>query len=889
MADRALPPEVAKAKLYLREGDLPLADVVALAEALVKQDEVSYARRVLERGSDDPLGEPALVLKLRQQHALATSKDLDLPSTRHAAALEILERTADLATTRDPETLGIAGGILKRWWELDGNVRHLERSLAFYRRGYEAGIGADNGYTAVNTAYLLDLLAALDAEDAAAAGAAAPDDDPRRSEAARIRREVTEVLPALPDEPGKAWLREAWWFHATLAEAYFGLEDYDRAAASLTDAHACDVEAWQFESTIRQLANLAQLRGGGLGQLDREAFLASEPAQFVAGFLGAAATEGALSARLGRIGLALSGGGFRASLFHIGVLAKLAELDVLRRAEVLSCVSGGSIVGAHYYLKVRHLLQSKHDDDVTQEDYIQLVRELADEFVEGLQSNIRCLGGLNPVTHLRTIVQPDYTTRTIGELFEREIYSKVRDGEESGERWVTDLFVQPKGAQEGFQPKRHNWLRRAKVPILVLNATTLNTGHNWQFTASWMGEPPAGSENPADRNDVLRRMWYSEAPKQHRRIRLGHAVAASACVPGLFNPMVFRGLYGQVDGNLVPMTVKLVDGGVHDNQGTASLVEQACSVMLVSDASGQMGTQDDPGGSLTSVPLRSSSILMARVRGAQYDDLVARLRASVLRGLVFVHMKHELPLRVVDWTDTDDPTKLPKLEPTSYELSRTIQKLLSGVRTDLDAFHEAESFALMTSGYKITGAEFERSLGDFPTSRVDVDWPFLAVEPLMRPNVADRKQLDDVLKVSGERFFKLLRLSRFARAGALAAIGIALLAVAYAFWNWRDQTLLTVGVLGALVLAYAALSFVTKKLGKLRFRETIARAGVELALAVLAPIFFGLHLLFTNRRYLARGRVTRDDAGTTTIGTPGMFERIRNSRSRSSRAAARTH
>jgi hypothetical protein len=116
-----------------------------------------------------------------------------------------------------------------------------------------------------------------------------------------------------------------------------------------------------------------------------------------------------------------------------------------------------------------------------------------------------------------------------------------------------------------------------------------------------------------------------------------------------------------------------------------------------------------------------------------------------------------------------------------------------------------------------------------------------------------------------------------------------LLAVAYAFWNWRDQTLLTVGVLGALVLVYAALSFVTKKLGKLRFRETIARAGIELALAVLAPIFFGLHLLFTNRRYLARGRVTQDDAGTTTIGTPGMFERIRNSRSRSSGAATRTH
>lgn len=866
MAGRTLPPEVAKAKAYLRDDDLPPEAVASLAKALLKKDEVSYARRVLKRAAGDPRAEPGLVLKLQQQHALTTSRDLDLPSTRHEDALDILDRTAELATTRDPETLGIAGGILKRWWDLDGNVRHLERSLAFYRRGYEAGVTEDNGYTAVNTAFLLDLLAALDAEDAAEGGAPAPADDPRRLEAGRIRREITEVLPTLPDKPGKAWLKDEWWFHATLAEAYFGLEEYERAASSLDDAHARDVEAWQFETTIRQLASLAQLRAGGVGRLDRQAFLASQPAQLVAGFLGAAAAEGALSARLGKIGLALSGGGFRASLFHIGVLAKLAELDVLRRVEVLSCVSGGSIVGAHYYLKVRHLLQRKHDDDVTQEDYIELVRELTDEFVEGVQSNIRCLGGLSPITHLRTIVQPDYTTRRIGVLFERELYSKVRDGEESSDRWLTNLFVHPKGAPEGFEPKRHNWLRRAKVPMLVLNATTLNTGHNWQFTASWMGEPPAGSENPADRNDILRRMWYSEAPKQHQNIRLGHAVAASACVPGLFNPMVFRGLYGQVDGARVPMTVKLVDGGVHDNQGTASLVEQACSVMLVSDASGQMGTQEDPGGSLTAVPLRSSSILMARVRGAQYDDLVARLRASVLRGFVFVHMKQEVPLRVVDWTDTDDPTRRPKLEPPSYGLSRTIQRLLSGVRTDLDAFHEAESYALMTSGYKITGSEFDRCLGDFPTTRVEVDWPFLAVEPLMRPNLEDRKQLDDVLKVSGERFFKLLRLSRVARAGALAVLALAVLAIAYAFWTWRDQTLLTVGVLGALVLAYAVLSFVTKKLGKLRFRETVTRAGVELALAVVAPIFFGLHLLLTNRRYLARGRVRRNASGTTTIG-----------------------
>ena len=56
-------------------------------------------------------------------------------------------------------------------------------------------------------------------------------------------------------------------------------------------------------------------------------------------FAGPAALE-APQVLTGKVGLALSGGGFRASLFHIGVLAKLAELDVLRHVEVLSCVKG---------------------------------------------------------------------------------------------------------------------------------------------------------------------------------------------------------------------------------------------------------------------------------------------------------------------------------------------------------------------------------------------------------------------------------------------------------------------------------------------------------------------------------------------------------------------
>jgi len=51
-----------------------------------------------------------------------------------------------------------------------------------------------------------------------------------------------------------------------------------------------------------------------------------------------------------KLGLALSGGGFRAAAFHLGTLKKLKELNILDDVDVISTVSGGSIIGAYYAL-----------------------------------------------------------------------------------------------------------------------------------------------------------------------------------------------------------------------------------------------------------------------------------------------------------------------------------------------------------------------------------------------------------------------------------------------------------------------------------------------------------------------------------------------------------
>ena len=51
-----------------------------------------------------------------------------------------------------------------------------------------------------------------------------------------------------------------------------------------------------------------------------------------------------------KIGLALSGGGFRASLYHLGLLRFLRDAGILSQVTHITSVSGGSIMAAHLAL-----------------------------------------------------------------------------------------------------------------------------------------------------------------------------------------------------------------------------------------------------------------------------------------------------------------------------------------------------------------------------------------------------------------------------------------------------------------------------------------------------------------------------------------------------------
>lgn len=788
--------EVEKAINVLRGQSLKPADMLKLALALKEQKQFGYARRLLGRARQNPAIDDDTQLRLRvhQQSALCTYKDPDLPvDARLTRALEILRKVEDLSKTKDQETLGLAGAIYKRKWEVDNQRQHLERSLFYYQRGYEQGPASDNGYTAINAAFGLDLLAYQEIEEAKKANMKSETAEKRRADARAIREDIIKIVPRLAEQEGKEWLKNEWWYYSTIGEAFFGLRRYAEAVEWLVNKKPATliVHAWEFETTVRQLANLARLQNN---EATTEAELENTEAWAALKKLPNVNVAALRTAFGGKFGLALSGGGFRASLFHIGVLARLAELDVLRRVEALSCVSGGSIIGAHYYLEVRHLLETKTDAEITREDYIEIVKRIEKDFLDGVQRNVRTRVAAELTTNLKMIFLPNYSrTMRAGELYESEIFSRIKDGEGDKERWLNELYVRPKGEDENFTPKSHNWHRQAKVPVLILNTATLNTGHTWQFTASWMGEPPAGIDSEIDGNDRLRRMYYGEAPEHYRRMRLGYAVAASACVPGLFEPLALDNLFPE-------RVVRVVDGGVCDNQGIGGLLEQDCSVLLVSDGSGQMESQKDPSTGLLGVPLRSNSILQSRVREAQYGDISSRKRSSLLRGFMFVHLKQDLDVDPVDWIDCldpydagDDARPAHRKGPlTRYGIAKDIQYLLAAVRTDLDSFSDAEAYALMTSAYRMTENEFavSKCIEGFPEPEQPERWRFLEVENAMKGEGKRYRYLKRLLSVSHSLPFKIWKLSPVLKAIAWGSVIAAVILFAWACIYWSDVSIL---------------------------------------------------------------------------------------------------
>ncbi len=478
------------------------------------------------------------------------------------------------------------------------------------------------------------------------------------------------------------------------------------------------------------------------------------------------------------LGLCLSGGGFRASFYHIGVLARMAELEMLRHVEVISTVSGGSIVGAAYYLKVKKLLEDKADDEIKGTDYVQLVSELEVHYLQAVQNNMRMRTFANPLKNMR-MSRPNYSrSDAIGELYEKYIYKPLID---VGDQRIKmhDLLITPKGYQESsFHPcdEAHgNANRHNKVPILVLNATSLNSGHNWYFTARSMGEVPPRNLNvrDIDKKDRYRRVRYDEIESRKPYFHLGSAVAASAGVPGLFPPMAVSKLYKD-------RRVQLVDGGVFENQGISGLLDpdHICTDFVVSDASGQSDATDNPDTSLFKVLGYASSILMGRVR----EEMVNNLEETRTEHVAYFHLTRGLFARNIEFNEqpVKDEPALPMRDgivssAEEFNVVEHMQRAIAHIRTDLDSFSDVEARCLEADGYQMSESRLQKLPEDYIAKEPQSgEWEFTQYTSRL---ANDDPLLLKHLKVARRKFFKPLFLVLTGTAGFSKSLGLAVVSL----------------------------------------------------------------------------------------------------------------
>jgi predicted acylesterase/phospholipase RssA len=335
------------------------------------------------------------------------------------------------------------------------------------------------------------------------------------------------------------------------------------------------------------------------------------------------------------IGLALSGGGFRATLFHLGVVRFLYETGSLTSVKRISAVSGGSILAAHLGLNWELYTGPHEAFDTAARGLLQFVRD----DVRGRVVRRWILAWLT--------------------LLPRLLVPRPR-------RWTgLNLLVGQYARLFGDATLKD--LRGPGRPDVALNCTSLSTGAACYFNASGF------TWNVHEEHVVA-----PDTP-------LALAVAASSAFPPLFPPITISHETLYCDKQQFPHAHHLTDGGIYDNSGISRLVRQDSSEraedlsrIVVSDAEGNFDWELDSDYIFpVARNVRASNILMTRVSSLQFSNLGSQ-RPS------FVHVKIKEQL-----VDPDDPNLL----------SPSNQRSLANLRTDLDEFSPIEITCLIAHGY----------------------------------------------------------------------------------------------------------------------------------------------------------------------------------------------
>ena len=279
------------------------------------------------------------------------------------------------------------------------------------------------------------------------------------------------------------------------------------------------------------------------------------------------------------IGLCLSGGGYRAMLFHVGSLWRLNEVGLLPRLSRISSVSGGSITAAVLGLNWNDLA---FDGDGVSSRFGSLVVE-----------PIRKMAGvtIDAKSIIRGVLLPGSVSKRIIKAYKKYLY---------GNKTLQDLPDDP--------------------PRFVINATNVQSGALWRFMKPYM------------------RDWRVGEVKQPV-IEIALAVAASSAFPPVLSPTKMKlqssdftpGSGQGLQREPYTTDVVMTDAGVYDNLGLETVWKRYRTV-LVSDAGGKTQPEPKPKRNWASHSYRVLNLIDSQVRSLRQRQLISSYEQGLRDG-----------------------------------------------------------------------------------------------------------------------------------------------------------------------------------------------------------------------------------------------------------------
>ena len=378
------------------------------------------------------------------------------------------------------------------------------------------------------------------------------------------------------------------------------------------------------------------------------------------------------------LGLGLSGGGYRATLFNLGALIRLNEFGLIRKIKRITSVSGGSITNGCLAMQWNNL--QFNDDGMIENFKENIVEPLWDFCCKSLDAGAIIWGTLDPF---------------------HKVSDKIADAYNKGLFKHFKMASIPVG--EG-------------IPQFLFYGTNLQTGASVRMIQNMLYDWKIGATEIDD--------W-----------ELATVVGISSAFPPFLSPVILKPDRGKwikgkyaicYDDLKYREKLYLTDGGVYDNMGMESLwkkfsnklvtdnhnfkalLQDDIDSVLISDAGAPLAYQKKPGKNWFSLTMRALDIVTDQARAVRKRWLIDKFKRKKLSGTYW-----GITTKIDNYGLSDALAK-----------DNKVTRELSEIKTRLTSFSDSDKGKLINWGYALADAGMRKHVKDILLKIPDPQWPF---------------------------------------------------------------------------------------------------------------------------------------------------------------------